>query len=62
PISSALALAIETLLTTPARAADLAQRARSVWSAETGAVAAAMDALEARVFPRLPALGLTQDG
>ncbi|QUW03794.1 3-deoxy-D-manno-octulosonic acid transferase [Chloracidobacterium validum] len=61
-LQSALALAVETLLTTPARAADLAQRARSVWSAETGAVAAAMDALEAHVFPRLPALSLTQDG
>ncbi len=53
---SALATALERLLTDPARAAALGARARATWSAETGAAAAAVAALEARILPGIPAL------
>ncbi|MGQ9898106.1 MAG: 3-deoxy-D-manno-octulosonic acid transferase [Acidobacteriota bacterium] len=54
--------AFETLLCDPKQAANLGRRAQATWQSETGAVAATLAALEAQVFPHIPALATIRDG
>lgn len=57
-----LQTAFETLLRNPGQAADLGRRAQATWAAETGAVATTLAALEAYVFPHIPALAPIRGG
>ncbi len=57
-----LQTAFETLLLNPSQAAELGRRAQTTWAAEAGAVAATVSALEAHVFPHIPALAAIRGG